>query len=147
MPRGGRRPGAGRKPGKQNRRKSYEIVKAAFASGDAMPLEVMLQSMRFHWREWEKSADKTDLKEAGMLAQAAAPYCHARLQAIDTRTTVEAGDTLSALLRTIDGTSTGIARGLAVSRPLLAIEQPLHDPEQGGEEDPLPPELGANGAA
>jgi hypothetical protein len=147
MPRGGRRPGAGRKPGRQNKRKSYEIVKAAFESGEAMPLEVMLQSMRFHWRQWEESADKADLKEAGMLAQAAAPYCHARLQAIDTRTTVEAGDTLANLLRQIDGTSTGIARGLAVSRPLLAIEQPLYDSDEGGSEGSLSTELGANGAA
>jgi hypothetical protein len=147
MPRGGRRPGSGRKPGSQNKKKSYAIVKAAFASGEPVPLEVMLQIMRFHWREWEKDGDKTDLKEAGMWAQASAPYMHPRLQAIDQRSTVEAGDTLSALLRSIDGTTTGIGRGLTVSRPLLEAQQPLRDHIEGGAEDSVPAELGAAGVS
>ena len=108
-----------------------------------MPLDLMLSEMR----RLAKEGTDDGLREARMLAQAAAPYCHPRLQAIDTRNTLEAGDTLSALLRMIDGTSTGIARELAVSQPLLALEQPLYDPDEGGEEGPLSPQLGANGTA
>ena len=46
---------------------------------------------------------ESSLREARMLAQAAAPYCHPRLQAIMAQTTLNAGDTLSALLKAIDG--------------------------------------------
>ena len=147
MPRGGRRPGAGRKPGTNNRKRSYAVVKAAFDSGEPVPLEVMIEIMRFNWREWEKTGDEAHMKEAGMWAQASAPYMHARLQAIHSRTTMEAGDTLSALLRSIEGGTTGIARGLATSRPTLALEQRVYDCGQDGEQDSLPPQLGTSGAA
>ena len=123
---GGKKPG--RKPGSGNKKRSEAILKREFGSGEIMPLDVMLTEMR---RCYYLGGDE-GLKEARMLAQAAAPYCHPRLQAIDQRTTMEAGDTLSALLRTIDGRTTGIARGIAGSRPLLAAQQSLHDPDEGG---------------
>src|SRR5262245_143133 len=146
MPRGGRRPGAGakwmqhqggkskpgRKPGSGNKKKSAVILTREYDSGKIMPLEVQLEAMRLHWTEWVQTGSRDSLKEATILAQAAGPYCHPRLQAIDQRTTMEAGDTLSALLKVIDGNTTGIERGIAVSRPLLASEQLVHDPDEGG---------------
>ena len=127
---GGKKPG--RKPGSGNKKRSAVFLTREYDSGKIMPLEVQLEAMRLYWTEWTESGDRESLKEATMLAQAAGPYCHPRLQAIDQRTTMEAGDTLSALLRTIDGNTTGIARGIADSRPLLAVEQSLHDPDKGG---------------
>jgi len=96
-------------------------LKAAFESGEVMPLDVMLSEMR---RRYNEGTDES-LKEASTLAQAAAPYCHPRLQAIMAQTTLQAGDTLSALLRAIDGTTTGI-KGLlsngAAGEPALEAE-------------------------
>ena len=137
----------GRKPGSGNKKKSAVILTREYDSGKIMPLEVQLEAMRLYWTEWTESGDRESLKDATTLAQAAGPYCHPRLQAIDQRTTMEACDTLSALLGTIDGNTTGITRGLAISRPLLEAGQPLCDPDEGGEEGSLPSELGANGTA
>jgi hypothetical protein len=123
---GGKKPG--RKPGSGNKKKSAVILTREYNSGKIMPLDVMLSEMR---RCYYLGSDQ-GLKEARMLAQAAAPYCHPRLQAIDQRTTMEAGDTLSALLRKIDGNTTGIARGLTINGSPLAIEHAVHDPDEGG---------------
>jgi hypothetical protein len=112
MPRGGRRPGSGRKPGRKpgsgNKKRSAVILRQEYDSGKIMPLEVQLEAMRLYWAEWIGSGDREALKEATTLAQAAGPYCHPRLQAIDQRTTMEAGDTLAALLKAIDGSTTGL---------------------------------------
>ncbi len=120
--RGGRRPGAGRKPGSGNKKRSHAILKAAFESGEVMPLDVMLSEMR---RCYYDGTDES-LKEARMLAQAAAPYCHPRLQAIMAQTTLQAGDTLSALLRAIDGSTTGIADSDEIEELPLEAKSPLH---------------------
>jgi hypothetical protein len=52
MPRGGHRPGAGRKPGSVNAltEKTREIIERAAAEG-ILPLQVMLDNMRFYHRE------------------------------------------------------------------------------------------------
>jgi hypothetical protein len=70
-PKGGARPGAGRKPGIANR-KTAEQVAAASASG-ITPLEYMLSVMR---------APETDPRDRLVAAQAAAPYIHAKLSSI-----------------------------------------------------------------
>jgi hypothetical protein len=127
---GGKKPG--RKPGSGNKKRSAVFLTREYDSGKIMPLEVQLEAMRLYWTEWTESGDRESLKEATMLAQAAGPYCHPRLQAIDQRTTMEAGDTLSALLRKIDGNTTGIARGLTINGSPLAIEHAVHDPDEGG---------------
>ena len=80
MPRGGRRVGAGRKPGSGNKKRSEAILRREYASGALMPLDLMLNEMR----RLAKEGTDEGLREARMLAQAAAPYCHPRLQAIDT---------------------------------------------------------------
>jgi hypothetical protein len=72
--RGGKRPGAGRKPGTANV-KTREIADKAAAEG-ITPLEVMLKAMRsFH--------DAGDLEKAAHFAKDAAPYVHAKLANID----------------------------------------------------------------
>lgn len=70
MPRGGKRPGAGRKVGSLTK-KTQAIVEAAAAAGET-PLEFMLRVMR---------DPNVDPQERGDMAKAAAPYCHPRLAA------------------------------------------------------------------
>lgn len=84
MPRGGKRPGAGRKPGSKTK-KTMDIAMAAAAAGET-PLEYLLNVMR------DPTVDDDRRMDA---AKSAAPYCHARLNAvavngeIDNKITVE----------------------------------------------------------
>lgn len=77
MPRGGARPGAGRKKGSITKATVYrqEMLARATAEG-VMPLEVMLTAMR---KAWEAG----DIKEAVSHAEKAAPYVHNRLAAVE----------------------------------------------------------------
>jgi hypothetical protein len=70
--RGGKRQGAGRKPGSVNK-KTREIADRAVEEG-MTPLEYMLDILR------DKSADDKDRMWA---AEKAAPYVHPKLSAID----------------------------------------------------------------
>lgn len=72
MPRGGRREGAGRKPGTPNKSTS-ELREALSASGE-LPVEYMLRVMR------DKS-EENDRRDR--MAVAAAPYLHAKLAATE----------------------------------------------------------------
>ncbi len=76
MPRGGRRPGAGRKPGVPNKKKSVVSVRE-LVSGLA-PLDVMLKSMR-------KLYEDGDYANAVLAAARAAPYVHQRFAPTDER--------------------------------------------------------------
>jgi hypothetical protein len=71
--RGGRRPGAGRKPGSATR-KTREIAERAAAEG-ITPLEVMLADMRAKYAAG-------DLDAAADRARDCAPYMHPRLSSI-----------------------------------------------------------------
>jgi hypothetical protein len=93
MPRGGRRPGSGPKPRTRPTRTKYSaaIVKKAIAEGKALPLDVMLFAMDHYFQkatEVEGVVDETAMREASLIAQAAAPYCHPRLNAIAAQTEV-----------------------------------------------------------
>lgn len=72
MAQGGKRPGAGRKPGSRNKR-TVEQAEAVAASG-LTPLDYMLSVMR------NVGLDESKRLEA---AKAAAPYVHARLNAVE----------------------------------------------------------------
>lgn len=72
MPRGGKREGAGRKPGSANAR-TREIADKAASEG-LTPLEYMLQLLR---------NDGADPKDRQWAAEKAAPYVHPRLAAIE----------------------------------------------------------------
>ena len=76
---GGRRPGAGRKPGSAAR-KTREIADRAAEEG-ITPLEVMLKAMRIH-------ADAERWDDAASVAKDAAPYMHARLSSVDMQANV-----------------------------------------------------------
>jgi hypothetical protein len=73
MPRGGRRPGAGRKRGSLSK-KTTEIAAELGARG-LSPLEVMILAMRYYH-------DAGNLDRAAAIARDAAPYMHARLSSI-----------------------------------------------------------------
>src|SRR3954464_12942662 len=78
MARGGKRAGAGRKPTSPNIR-SREAAEKAFERGDKMPMDVMLDMMN-----GRIPFDKDLLA----IAQAAAPYLHPRLSAIEAKVDV-----------------------------------------------------------
>ena len=69
---GGKRPGAGRKPGSANR-KTREIADSAAEAG-ITPLEWMLSVIR---------DEKADVKRRDEMAKAAAPFMHPRLTAVE----------------------------------------------------------------
>ena len=73
MARGGKREGAGRKPGSANVR-TRETAERAAQEG-ITPLEVLLGAMREAWEENDKA-------KASGFAKEAAPYVHPRLQAV-----------------------------------------------------------------
>jgi hypothetical protein len=68
MPKGGKRPGAGRKPGSRNKR--TQAIADGIAETGETPLEFMLRVMRDPAVDFPTRAD---------MAKAAAPYVHARL--------------------------------------------------------------------
>jgi hypothetical protein len=72
--RGGKRAGAGRKPGAATA-KTREIADKAAEEG-VTPLEVMLGAMRELW-------DNGNKQDAAQIAKDAAPYMHPRLSNID----------------------------------------------------------------
>lgn len=73
MPRGGRRPGAGRKKGSAT--KKTRAVANRVAREGITPLEVLVAAMRKHY-------DDGELDKAASIAADAAPYCHPRLAAV-----------------------------------------------------------------
>jgi len=79
---GGKREGAGRKPGAgtQRTQKTNEIAQKAAGEG-AQPLQVMLVAMRAHF-------DAGQLDKAAAIAATAAPYVHPRKQSIAVQSTV-----------------------------------------------------------
>jgi hypothetical protein len=85
---GGKRPGAGRKPGAPNKRTEATIIRAE--AGGIMPLDIMLNVMRRSYNralKAEKSGDEGGANEFFAVAQeqatAAAPYLHPRLKSIE----------------------------------------------------------------
>ena len=121
MPSGGRRPGAGRKPGVPSRKTIARLRIAGEAkAGGIEPLALMLQAMRSLWAQDDPAAKF----KAVEIARDCAPYIHPRLSSVDQRTTFE-GDTLAALLREIDGLTIGIAADNPDAGPAVEAEPPL----------------------
>lgn len=79
MPRGGRRPGAGRKPGSVTpaTRRRQEVALQALKEGTT-PLEVLLEAMR-------SAYEKGGAMAAAPFAKEAAPYVHPKLSAIEAK--------------------------------------------------------------
>lgn len=98
MARGGARAGAGRPKGGAN--KFNDEARAKAAAGGISPLDYLLGVLR----------DDTESKEVRIdVAKAAAPYLHARLSSIEAKHDVS--DTLSDLLKAVDGRTRGIPTG------------------------------------
>jgi hypothetical protein len=117
MPRGGKRPGAGRKPGRLNNRTIARKQLALTAAGQGVtPLETMLRRMRYYIKLAERELEKGDNADRGMIdsalkaahesAKDAAPYLHPRLSAVEHKD--ERFDAFAEMLRLIDGTSRGL---------------------------------------
>src|SRR5262249_14959637 len=104
MPRGGHRPGAGRKPGSLTRR-TREIVEQAAGDG-ITPLEYMLAVMR--------DADEPPERRDEM-AKAAAPYVHPKLAATEVQHGSTDENPLKLILEQIDGTTRGLPNDTATS--------------------------------
>lgn len=90
MAHGGRRSGAGRKKGAATQR-TREIADQAASDGGALPLDVLIAVMRFHYgaanaelargKEADVQALVNSFDAAREAAKDAAPYIHPRLQA------------------------------------------------------------------
>lgn len=84
--RGGKREGAGRKPGTVNK-KARAMAERVLESGGLTPLEVMIKAM--------VAADALgDTRDAAYYAQMAAPYMHAKLSSVTADTKITGGLTL-----------------------------------------------------
>src|SRR5437868_1966616 len=93
MPRGGRRPGAGRRPGSVSKKTvaRQQLATAAVEEG-ITPLDVMLKRMRFHNAVADRELEKGDVADRAIVGDAlraaheaardCAPYLHPRLSAI-----------------------------------------------------------------
>lgn len=90
MARGGKREGAGRKPGSATR-KTREIAEAALTEG-ITPLEYMLSIMR---DETENKANRMDM------AKAAAPFIHPKLSSVEAKIDATVDATVSEVRRTV----------------------------------------------
>jgi hypothetical protein len=73
---GGRRPGAGRKPGSTT--KKTAIIAQQARDAGISPLEVMLSTMRRLWQLHLDSGDLGLAVQASAVAREAAPFCHPR---------------------------------------------------------------------
>jgi hypothetical protein len=98
MATGGKRIGAGRKPGVPNK-KTAALMAEVEASG-LTPLDYMLKILRderenFARRDWA--------------AEKAAPYVHARLASVEAKHDIS--DSLADLLKAVDGRTRGIPQG------------------------------------
>ena len=82
MPRGGSRPGAGRKKGSElPKTKARKELASKLATDGISPLEIITQTMRELWEEANRGPVPNMAKrmQAVMLAEKAAPYLHPRL--------------------------------------------------------------------
>lgn len=88
MARGGKRPGAGRKPGtvSEATRRRKEVAEKALSEG-VSPLDVMLTTMRALWSqavdETGKVVNMGKAMQANIVAKDAAPFLHPKLSAVD----------------------------------------------------------------
>jgi hypothetical protein len=83
MPRGGRRVGAGRKPG--SKLTKSQLIAAEAREAGISPLEVLLTAMRELWRRAHATGqmDATLAAQACAIAKDCAPYVHPRLASIE----------------------------------------------------------------
>jgi hypothetical protein len=140
MPRGGKRAGAGRRPGVPNRRTvaRRQLGSAAAAKG-SLPLEVTLACMRFHHASADRELEKGDAADPEAIANAlqaaheaakdAAPYLHPRLSGI-AHTGIGDGaeaNPIQRLLDAIDGKSRSIPEANQRMKDVTPVDQGPRD--------------------
>jgi hypothetical protein len=140
---GGRRPGAGRKPGSKT--KKTAIIAQQARDAGISPLEVMLNTMR---RLWQLHLDGGDLGlavQACAIAREAAPFCHPRFCGI-------AYQELGSDRKPEDAAPPGVTVNVHFVRATTAEESPRpeaspevrrpialeHEPVLGFEHEPVP---------
>lgn len=90
MARGGKRPGAGRKPGtvSEATRRRKEVAKQALSEG-VSPLDVMLTTMRTLWDQATDDAGRVvnlgKAMQANIVAKDAAPFLHPKLSSVEAK--------------------------------------------------------------
>ena len=87
MRHGGTRPGAGRKKGSGNKKRSADLIARLHLEG-LTPLDVMLNTMKAFWQMAQNpdgTIDREKAQAASMIAKYAAPYVHPRLNFIDNK--------------------------------------------------------------
>ncbi len=95
MPRGGKRPGAGRKLGAATKR--TRGIADRLAQTGPTPLEVMLEAMQEYY-------DARDYDRAAYFAEKAAPYLHPRLSSVEyKKPTIDLSKLTDAELEFLDG--------------------------------------------
>lgn len=91
-PRGGARPGSGRKLGATTHR-TRQAAESILQDGGITALEVLAKTMRALWKEatndGEEVVNISAAKEAAAIAEKAAPYMHPRLAAVEHSGAVE----------------------------------------------------------
>src|SRR5262249_53328385 len=135
MPRGGARAGAGRPKWTQPSR----ISKGPLPEGTPLKMKpgpkpgqlmnnkpkarkrLARNTIEARIRELLRRNTEDSKAEAARLAVQLLPYEEPRLQAVMAQTVLEAGDSLSRLLKEIDGGTSGIARGIAARGQTLAV--------------------------
>lgn len=86
---GGRRPGAGRKPGAVTK-KARTVANEAILSGELTPLEFLLNVMRQEPTEEMGENQRAALQDRRFeAAKAAAPYVHAKLANVTSNSTIQ----------------------------------------------------------
>jgi hypothetical protein len=81
MGHGGARPGAGRKKGGGNKKKSADLIARLHLEG-LTPLDAMLNTMKAFWQMAQNpdgTIDREKAQAAAIIAKDAAPYVHPRL--------------------------------------------------------------------
>lgn len=106
MPRGGARPGAGRKPNIKN---GVKLTRLGFSDpNDVMPATVMIENMRLHYaiaQDERKKGSKADINiiaaemnRAHQAASDVAPYYHPKLATLQSNVNLTGRLTLEALV-------------------------------------------------
>ena|ERR1700687_4543931 len=136
--RGGWRPGSGRPKGAN----SY-----ATSTADRRPRSETYNGVKARIRELKRRDTEDAKKEKVRLELQLLPYDEPRLQAMEMHTTHDIGDSFMRWMKQIDGSTTGIARGVRCSGSALAFEPPLLDYDERGKDRTVQIELDAEGAS
>lgn len=116
MPRGGARPGSGRKKGAATR-VTREVANKLVADG-LTPLEVMLHAMRHEAeKQLQLKPDKRNWTAAAELACKAAPYMHPRLAAVEHGGQVGLNHTINEMMSELNGRTRGLPSDARGDRP------------------------------